>query len=388
MGCVRRFFATVKQVSGLHVVGVPRNDVRHLTTAEVDIILVDASTAFLAHMRDGHTLVAVEELKDGTQAYRSIAVVRANSNIGSFADFKGRRSCHGSFLDPVGMVLPHSWATQEGAALGLELEAGISTNSTSYSPIEACDNPTSAVMRGFFGASCAPSNEAGQVGICDLCAQAGKGSCDSSDDYAGDIGALRGVSEMACEVAFVRNTTWQRACGSSSSRPGWCVDHSELRQVGPSFGDSPSVGFLIRKGSLSPGALADVRRMLVALNHQPEVLRLLGIDGVAPGPEGASFGSDEYTLAHLQPLRSALHDLPGYAVSMACEHIEHLLDSSSPAASPFALLMDGTVTEEQLSACLAWRGVSCNNYKYADKRRWAVPIAPSSPGRRPVTQPV
>lgn len=69
--------------------------------------------------------------------------------------------------------------------------------------LKGCSSSLRALFQSYFSAACAPPSQAGEVGVCDLCPQTATQSCDRSNPYAGDGGALRGLIEGVCDVAFV-----------------------------------------------------------------------------------------------------------------------------------------------------------------------------------------
>jgi ABC-type phosphate/phosphonate transport system substrate-binding protein len=355
------YFSTVRQVTGLSVIGVPTASPGDaLTSASVDVVFVNSGEALLAHMEHGHVLVALEGTQDNATLapQRSIALVRREELAENFSDLRGLRSCHGAFTDGAGMLLPLGWAHSE------QLLPSVSTPGGVRVPLGACDSPAALDARAFFGASCAPPASAKGVGLCDLC-PIGAGNavpCDGDNSYAGPGGALRGLADMACEVAFVRNNTWEKHCGGGL--PGvtvleWCLPEGNLRALEVDFGSVPADGFLVRMNSMDVLTLQLTQRMLGALNHQPALLGILQLTGVS---EAIAPGSASATQTHLEPLRAQLLDygLPGFATSIEC--LEGASSSSLPSSSS---------TPSNMTRCRSPPPRKpCENYLYPDMSDW------------------
>ncbi len=334
--------------------GTAASSIMDLHRGLVDVLNVDAGTAILASLRLGHVVFAVESAT-GPSAVSVVGLYRKTDpthvNVaGPFAadktdagllDFKAARSCHASFGHAAGMLLPSYYAATKGifkpASVGDSSMVGVSSG-----VVDGCEGPLVTQHRAFFMASCAPPTTKSEPGICDLCDA--KTPCDRSNRYAGESGALRGLAERACTVAFVKNTTYANVCGQGDGtpaatssqagyavgRPSWCdlipmTDlgvTSDLARVQSSL-FSPADVYLIRRGSITADGLTRLRSTLQALNTQPAILATLSRNGgmvsIADPPGGATPGTDAATVSTLQTLEDTFLDyVPGFNNFLDC----------------------------------------------------------------------
>jgi len=342
--------------------GLPAASVIDLHQGLVDVVLVDAGTALLASLRFGHVVLAVTgepqlssavmdddaysiPVSNNTEPLPSVSTVAyyritdpthedvagpfSSDTTPSFADLRGLRSCHGSFSSATGTLLPAYY----GRAMGLIPDV---TVPSANRMIDACHGSLEMPLRSFFSASCAPPTSINGTGICDLCDASTP--CDQSNRYAGEIGALRGLAERACEVAFVRNTTYDQVCGHGPTtpaglsnaagypmaRPDWCdlIPRSKLGTITELDAvqntlTAPEDVFLVRRDSITPEGLVKLRSTLLAMNDQPALLATIssngGLRGIRDPPGGAPVASDASTVSTLQHLEDTfVNIIPGF----------------------------------------------------------------------------
>jgi len=396
--------------------------VEALRNGRVDVLLTDAATALLANIQHNMMVVVVEavdrakelvggptvsggtkwdppQLSDPNQRHSAVALVHRHSNVKSFADLQGRRSCHGNFLSAEGLLLPvaYGMATREvQAMLGPEKLQELAKQ---RGAVDTCTSPLAAVARNIFSASCAPPTADGGAGMCDLCT-AGE-TCGPKHSYATEAGALRGLSEGACEVAFVRQSTYTRICGAAAlAPPAWCVPAESLRVVpaqpavtnennpAAGFGFVPSHAFIVRKDSLSSAALTSLADTLLTLNLQPTLLSALGLAGVAnvTHPQDKSkvlYGDQEATDAHLGILKGVLQQaqLPGFEEFSQC-HMANAApadpaDCGAVGTSSFTYSIHSQPSSNGPRTAQAAVGRACDTFRYAERTSW---VAASAPG--------
>jgi len=174
-------------------------------------------------------------------------------------------------------------------------------------------------------------------------------TCSRYNRYAGEEGALRGLAERACQVAFVRNTTYDNVCGGGATtplgkaskvngvlvgdlRPAWCellptVRVASVTQLARAAVTArtaaPGSVFLVRPNSLTAAGAAGLAATLSAINAHPPLLALLNVNGgmqaVAPPPAGLAPGSVDATQATLQDMEDSLAStLPGFDRFLSC----------------------------------------------------------------------
>lgn len=172
------------------------------------------SDIFLAN-RDYGLEPVVSEFYGGTvgNSYYSVAVVKkefCESNP-SMYDLQGKRSCHTGYRKTAGWTAP----------VGFLVESGII-------PVQNGDKRVKAdaeTVVSFFSATCAvgsnadgPSVGGGPwVGLCTACGE----DCTDSSPYAGYEGAVRGLMEGVCDVAFTKQESAPKVASDGLNPESW-----------------------------------------------------------------------------------------------------------------------------------------------------------------------
>jgi uncharacterized repeat protein (TIGR01451 family) len=294
-----------------------------LTANLVDVVQIQALQAYLGWRMFDHQPIAVTAGATGATDSVLTALVRRSANLTSFDQLKGKRSCNGGFLS-AGLYAPISWGLRNGV---FEMPAVLQDES-----FTSCSSPLRNLTQHFFSGTCAPPDEVGQVGVCDLCPGGFESDCDNTNKYAGDQGALRGLSDGVCDVAFIKKGTWHNYCSGMNAEaaffphleaqqggpPSWCVPFEELSYLEPlgpgkGFGHVPNDVFMIRDGTLTP---EQSHTFLDALVHVKEpTIFGIGVDSVRAvnnldGGAARSYFSNDF--------ETILSGVPGLEASLAC----------------------------------------------------------------------
>ncbi|KAK9187071.1 hypothetical protein WN944_018461 [Citrus x changshan-huyou] len=158
---------------------------------EADIINLEAGLAYTAFLNFSMKAIANEVYCDHAQSYDAVAVIKRklcqeNGGI-NLMDFKGHKSCHGSYSTAAGWNYPVN-----------HIKGSTPTfDSGKISDIE--------IASSFFSEVCAPGEFEG-TGMCSGCGIE-NGSCHSNSLYFGDSGAFRCLVEELGDIAFVRGDT-------------------------------------------------------------------------------------------------------------------------------------------------------------------------------------
>ncbi len=319
------YLRVVLDLANVVVVGVEANSLRELWEGEVDIILADAAAAAVGSVLYGLDVLAVETTRSGptnTQYFTSAWVLN-NSEFHTFADVQDQRACHGALLSSAGVFLPLAWALTDDSedSAAFRSLVRLASNAAPDAPMIGCSSGAAESIKSYFYANCAVGNSAWLEGVCDLCST--DGACDDTNRFGGSLGALRGLSERACEVAFARDDVWELGCNESdlfACRDGdketWCQSRDSYRQLTNPTMISPSQAFLIRPQGLSPTVMGHAYDMLITMNHYPELLRaldLFGTTGVS-GNHDSEFGNANATTTHLGEFMDLLSsaNVPGW----------------------------------------------------------------------------
>eukprot|EP01135_Chromosphaera_perkinsii_P008551 Nk52_evm17s1400 gene=Nk52_evmTU17s1400 len=291
----------------------------------VDVVDFDSSAAYVAWKAHSMQVLAVEvtDSRERNEGYQAVAYVKKDSGLGSFADLKGKKSCHTGMLKSAGMYYPIGYAVANSKITGFETVNGDAN-------IVACESSLKASVENFFDKSCAPAKKSGQSGICELCGEST--GCDSSDSYAGYDGAVSGLVDGVCDVAFARDTTLEDYC-KGNDKASWCSKTDELKILplegdnNNSFGVVPNHPLMIR-GDISSSTSETVANVLVGMSNDlikgfqsGKVLELALLSGVVPGTTAASS-------KHLASMKTIIDNVPGLNAYLTCT------DNGSCAAVP------------------------------------------------------
>lgn len=286
--------------------GSPLNALRQ---GLVDAVVVDAAQAYLGISRYGFRVIATEirngsletsvDPSDTLSTARPTILIRTSStqtvitnpdgstttttNDWSFANLKGKRVCLPSLNDP-SVWLVAAWARMNNAttSFGMRNIAPQSQVALDYCSSELYMDITTYFSSGV----CAPPATEGEVGTCSICSS-GSYSCGQDNPYAGDIGALRGLSESLCDVAVLRSDVLQSNCGGSVKQ-SWCLpslsDYTTVTVVKNNamiFGKEPTKALVIRQSSLSTSTAFKLQQLVLGMNYHRELLTFLSISTFA-----------------------------------------------------------------------------------------------------------
>jgi ABC-type phosphate/phosphonate transport system substrate-binding protein len=186
--------------------------------------------------------VAVMINADGQTSYMAQGFVRADSGITSFAQLKGKRSCHEGLMKsctymPIGYGVRNNIIQDRGS-----LEETISS---------------------FFSAG-----QCAAPALCSACKDTKTdGEC-AVDPYNGYAGALRCIAEGAGDVALVKDDTFEVNCGAkAANKAAWCPAENEIRKIAD-FGRVPSHMIVAarsssRRRALDQATIAKIRQGLI-----------------------------------------------------------------------------------------------------------------------------
>lgn len=314
-----------------------------LETRVADVAIAPALLGFMGWKRLDHQVLAVAADHDGATSNAVKALVRKSSGLSRWVQLRGVRACQGGFLSP-GHYAPVSWATTTQNTSDFP-------RSSSTALLEDCDSPLLQVSGAFFSASCAPptSPNPGRVGMCDVCPVGEGRRCDARNPYAGDEGALRGLSEGVCDVAFVREGVWERVCGKSyyvegaplqGLVPAWCVGSEQLSHLqepgGRSgFGLVPSDALMYRSGALTQEA--SDRLLEAVLQMEPELASMFGgaSSFKAVSSNSDPSGSQTATALHLGgDFETLATNVPGVQNDLACVLAGKCVTAHAPKDCP------------------------------------------------------
>lgn len=151
-----------------------------------------------------HSLEALAREQLSTPRF-GVAVVRSTSDVQSFSQLRGRRSCHTGFGDLASWVVPIGALVQDK-----QVESSFASN--------AC-NRAQVIVDFFSGGSCVPGAADARInpngtGVGHLCSQCigderGQHACNPAvgERYSGEEGALRCLVEGRGDVAFLSHDT-------------------------------------------------------------------------------------------------------------------------------------------------------------------------------------
>ncbi|XP_067128078.1 transferrin-like [Centruroides vittatus] len=178
---------------------------------KADLITLSGRDVYTAGKYEDMVPIASEEYSEKNNiSYYAVAVIKADSDIKSLQDLKGKKSCHTGIGRNAGWIIPIS----EFMKLDLINK-------------KQCD--VSAAVADFFSESCVPGAKdkeynpklSGVDKLCKLCKDPEK--CSNEDEYSGYEGAFRCLVEGGGDVAFVKNSTVPGLVDGNSQLP-WAKD--------------------------------------------------------------------------------------------------------------------------------------------------------------------
>ena len=169
----------------------------------------------------------------------------------------------------------------------------INTNDNIYTNgLDDCNSPLISIVEDYFNDACAPPNNQTNIGICGICPILSSSSslCNDANIYASAKGALRGLSEGLCDVAFVNEDTWNLACGDDNNKESWCLSseyYSTITEADTSstgFGKTPS-GILVRnKDAFSSDVIDDLLTIFNDLSANITLTSIIHAVGISSLP--------------------------------------------------------------------------------------------------------
>lgn len=184
-----------------------------------DAELTSFGAAEMLQAKDDYDLepIVAELYNNSTEAteYYGVAVVLESFCAApvkpTFADLKGKRSCHTGYRKTSGWVLPLGFLVEEGIA-----------DVVSNDPDVQADAETAA---NFFSEVCAPrvtsdGPAAGGNSYPPLCTACG-GDCTEASPYYDYPGTMRGLMEGVCDVAFTKETVPLTYTTDGSAPESW-----------------------------------------------------------------------------------------------------------------------------------------------------------------------
>ncbi|XP_043699546.1 serotransferrin-like [Telopea speciosissima] len=155
---------------------------------EADLINLDAGMAYIAFLKYSMKAIANEVYCNHAESFDAVAVINRKAcserEVTSIMDFKGGRSCHGSYSTASGWNYPVNHLKEL---------------------VGSKEKDVDELVSDFFSSVCAPSEFPG-TGICSGCGSE-NGSCHTNSLYSGDSGAFRCLVEELGDIAFVRGDT-------------------------------------------------------------------------------------------------------------------------------------------------------------------------------------
>lgn len=190
--------------------------IAEIKEGNADLITLSGRDVYTAGKYEDMLPIASEQYpKDNDGSYYAVAVVKADSNMQTLADLKGKKSCHTAIGRNAGWIIPVSMLMQSGLSDKKKCEA------------------VDAVAE-FFSESCVPGVNNTEYNpeltnidkLCKLCIgdESGANVCSPTKDrYSGYTGAFRCLVEGGGDVAFVKHTTVPSLTDGKSDLP-WAKD--------------------------------------------------------------------------------------------------------------------------------------------------------------------
>eukprot|EP01134_Creolimax_fragrantissima_P004754 CFRG4754T1 len=224
------------EVSGLaySIVRVDGEDMaaQSVMNRDADIAYLDAANTFTG-LQYGMDTVAVEKMSmNGLTYYNAGAIVPQASSIQTFADTKGKKSCHTGFTKSAGMYMPVGYGVRNRI---IDDKTTLKETVSSFWSAGQCATPV-------------------LCSVCDGKAWTNTDTCPADDiTYDGYDGALKCMMEGAGDVAFVRTTSVNDICGVAGA-PTWCKGSQEDYRVVQDFGQVPSHPIVLINSDVSSDA--------------------------------------------------------------------------------------------------------------------------------------
>eukprot|EP00123_Amoebidium_parasiticum_P017775 comp23985_c1_seq2/m.42595 comp23985_c1_seq2/g.42595 ORF comp23985_c1_seq2/g.42595 comp23985_c1_seq2/m.42595 type:complete len:758 (-) comp23985_c1_seq2:117-2390(-) len=249
------------------------------------------SSAMLGVEKSLQGLVAEVTDVNGRTYYVASAYVKKGSGINTFADLKGKRSCHTGLQKSAGTYMPIGYGVRNGF-------------------IENHQESLAGTIRNYFtaGSCAAPA-------LCGICKTLKTdGECTAEDPYSDYDGALQCLSEGAGDVAFVRDTTPMTECGGTDKKP-WCLALDQYIKV-TEFGNVPAHAIVSKPGAITDGAASAIKKGLTGLNASSNAVSL------------AFFGKNVQTFKEIPTAEVHMRD---YSTNLGCvPEIEKFMGLSTP----------------------------------------------------------
>jgi hypothetical protein len=296
---------------------------------------MDAVSAFIGYRSAGDRVLLAEntQLTDA-KSYRLTAWVRAADRdaFPTVAALKGARACFAglesfSFLGTFKVLLDHAGDT------------GFDASSISSAPLADCDSAANTLMDAFFPRACAPPahHTSGRTLACP----------DHPSAYAEHVGALRGLADGICDVAFARESSYIDACLGSTPR-SWCDGLSlhalsnaddTIVSATEALGLSPGTMLMVRDGAVADDTLPALSAALAAMAVNATLAPYLSLARGLQAPINGQYATLAATQLALDPLAASIEALPGGPAALlpsastpACAAFDYA-EASSPAAA-------------------------------------------------------
>tara|TARA_B110000196_G_C21118632_1_gene651917 strand:- start:260 stop:1858 length:1599 start_codon:yes stop_codon:yes gene_type:complete len=217
-----------------------------LRFGNVDIAFMDGGAAWVGWKEYGLATMAADQKDDGRTYYNAHAVVLNGSDIAEayldndtstdpFAMMEGKTSCHTGWLKSAGMLLPMGHLISQG-----------------YAPVVGPQDDIESLrdtIHAFF-------NENASIP-------------DSGTPYYSYSGAIKCLSEGVGDVAFAKDSTVAKYCGSdnASLNEEWCLPESDYVLL-PSYGSAPSHPVMYNPAKLDVQTRTAILNALLSLNGE------------------------------------------------------------------------------------------------------------------------
>ncbi|XP_046386336.1 transferrin [Ischnura elegans] len=251
-----------------------------ISKGEADVVTLDGGEIHTAQKKYQLKpfLAEIYSAEPHSAGYYSVAVVRANSTVQSFADLRGHKSCHTGYGRTAGWNVPLNYMLEHDL---------VSKTQCPY---------TESVTSFFSGGSCTPDIKKAHPEAPDsLCALCPEGCSDASaTDYSGYSGAFRCLATGLGDVAFVRHTTVKENTDEAGELADWSkgLHSDDFKIVCPDGGLAPVSDYLrcnlakvpphmvVTSATKTDSEIANMRHILMSISSlfhkRPEVFQLFG----------------------------------------------------------------------------------------------------------------
>lgn len=332
-------------------VGVEYSTLSSLSSRRSDVVLLDSSQAYLGYRKYNYTFVAVEEVVDArtassvTSRTAQMAVWIKSSSVSTtttYASLRGLRVCGGSLLtSSILSGLSYGLMNSATTTMTYDTSSASLTNTSLGQTWWSCRSPIAYVTNSFFlsQSSCLPSISLGQLGICGGC----PGACSASSSpfsytsYSSHIGAIRGLVEGICDVAFSRDLSYEDACGSGAVTPignstaaigaqSWCPTSSSsssssiTKMTSFSLPSMSTGGYMVRPSTLTSSIMSSlglaIRNISISPSLATTLLPLIGVKAIGSLSTPGSY-ADTTTHFTTTNTNNVLSYLPGFTETVA-----------------------------------------------------------------------